>query len=847
MQFEQREKHTQTEELQDVTTKYEHPAKDGCNGRAVGSLEDNSIKGEMSVSSVETICSYSSGGSRVDEVAETGQAREVSETSETSEAKEAQGKKEVGGTSKTSQTDVTHKTSQTDVTHKTSQTDVTHRTNINNRADVAARPRERGRSPTPGHSSYTRQTSLSCALGRISSNYVMHASNNTSRVAEWGSRMSASTSVNLCKVTKLINLREDLPSSAMYIGNGTDGGRKVEVQEEEEMPQKSVTHVRSCSMDSHHIGVTQTERSCESGLEHDGDMKRGPSGKEDNDKTCNSCTESSELQLAKDQSYDLCSSNKRVFIQGIQKKNYHMNGTNTFTYLNEVLEKTYKETVELDGSEYIFLYDICVQDGDASSQLDKRGEFIQNSSWGASASVHTTIPLEEENEVLTLNVYNKYINIFHSFSNKMNKIRRLIYPIEADVSAGYACTGSLASTAGAASKVGSDNHPETHRRRDGQASHMGGTRGRMVVGGLDETNLESIQTLFAEEGGQMRSSPKMKLLDRINCLILTAMGRSGTEEGNSTAGEDTSNSSTANLVGDSTAKMASHLHANSSPRKTTQLLTPLDVGKIKQHMKCSANRRVHESDIYDIQIMKRGYFYLNVRNGHWDEYYCVLFHLKNNNVLFKNDLLYTHYCRVYDRGVLHNVLNSPDLYSNYFIAFFKDPNFELNKLTNLDLCIIIRKNYYPFVIELSRSKKASVIIHTGQDIFLHVDQTEAERVKSSLILFDINSEPFYLIPFEWFPDDGVAVRSAGGRVNKGTANEPSPQGSTPRRGRVKLQYGLLKEWNDCLYSVMEKAKQKNTNVCDKRGQSEKTHYVNRKFSQWIEAFKKERNIQEHAV
>ncbi|EUD68455.1 hypothetical protein C922_00851 [Plasmodium inui San Antonio 1] len=808
----------------------------------------------MSVSSQETICSYSSGGSRLGAAGEAGQAGQAGEAKETHGTRQAERTSE---TSERSQTSGTSQTSETTQTSERTQTDITHKTNVNNRVAAAVQPRERGRPTTPAHSSYTRQTALGCALGRISSNYVIHASNNTSVAGEWGSRMSASTSVNLCRVTKLMSLCEDLPASAAYLANGTDGGKRVE-----EMAQKSITPVMTSQIGSHQVRVTHTEPSCETGPENDGDTNMDTGGTDHMDERSNSIEENSQLEQTKDPSDDHHSTNKRVFIQGI-RKNYQTNG-NTFTYLKEVIQKTYKETVELDGSEYIFLYDICVQDGDVYSQLnEKRVDCTQNGSWGGSAAIGTT-ELEEENDILALHTYNKYRNLFHTLSNQLNRISRLIYPVEGgDMSRGCLSTGSLSIVGATSNGVAHNyadnpaanhapNHAANHagRRTDGRQSHIEECR---MVGGFDDTSLESIQNLFAEET-QRRGIPKGNLLERLNCIFFSSMGTIG-KESDPTAGDNSAKGavnrvdgstanpvgrstanpygdSTSNSVGDCTPNSASPLNASCSPRRSQ--LTPLDMAKITQHMKASANRRVHESDIYDIEILKKGYFYLYIGNEHWDDYYCVFFHLKNN-LFFKNDLLYTHYCRVYDRGMLSNVLIPPDSYSNFFIAFFKDDRFEMDRMSNLELAIRMRRNYYPFVIELSRSKKTGILIHTGQD---------AHRVRSSLIVFDINSDPFYLIPIECFPEDRVATMNVRGRVTKGEANESSRGGTPPPRARVKLHYGLLKEWNEFLGSVMERSKHGKRNLCHTQRQSEKTHYVNRKFSQWIRAFKKERNIQE---
>eukprot|EP00366_Plasmodium_knowlesi_P004039 XP_002261536.1 hypothetical protein, conserved in Plasmodium species [Plasmodium knowlesi strain H] len=793
------------------------PFADGCKERGVSSLEDKSIRGEMSVSSVETICSYSSGGSRL------GAAGEVNEAGETGEAKE------------------THLTKGEEETSETIQSDVTNIAGTTKRVDVRAQPKELRRAFTPDDSTHTQKAALSCALGRISSNYVMHASNNTSVVGEWSRKLSTSNTVNLCKVTKFINLcDEELSVSSPYIRNDTKGAKTVE-----EMPQESVTHLRNCKLESHQVGVSQAEGSFENAPQHINDKDRHSNDRDryshdsdrysnDKDRYRNSSKVNRQSEASEDPCYDHPCWNKRVFIRRIEG-NCHTNGRNTFTYLNDVLDKTYKETVELDGSEYIFLYDIiCVEDADVASQLDRKGESTLNRSCSAFAG-NCRIPLEEENHVLKFSAYNKYVNFFHNLSNQMNRIKRLIYPIEVDMSTGYTSRGSL-TIAGETSMGGAHNNTET-KRRDGPQPQIAGCR---MVGGLDERNLESIQSLFAEEE-HLKGSLKMKLLERLNCIFFTAMGSIG-KEVNSTVDENCVKCPV-NSDDDTTSKNPSNLHVNCPPRKNQ--LTPLDMNKITQHMKASANRRIHESDIYDINILKKGYFYLYVQNGHWEHYYCALFHIKNN-VLFKNDLLYTHYCKIYDRGILHNVLNSPDSYTNYFMAFFKDHHFDMNRMSDLELAIMIRKNYYPFVIELSLSKKANITIHTSPDVLLHAEHTQPQRVRSSLTLFDITSDPFYLIPIEFLQEDGVTTISGGTRMIKGLANEPS-QGNIPSHARVKLHYGLLKEWNDSLDCVMEKAKQKRTSLCDKGGQSEKTHYVNKKFSQWIEAFKKERNIKEGAA
>ncbi|GAW81887.1 hypothetical protein, conserved [Plasmodium gonderi] len=850
MLFVNPEKKTQTENFVPVHPDHERSTKDGYNGPTIKLLENNPNKGKMSISSVETICSYANSSPQLGR-------EERACTANSSERSEESQEFQIKGTNETNRASIIHNPENSLHTES-----ITHTESVTNRNGIENNKGQSNRGCPSSPTEILQKASSSCALGRINSNYIIHSNNNTSGIrGEWSGKVIVSNVVNNSskKESKLMSICGNHSTSDGYSVNEFDKRKKVEQQAE----QVDTAQVRSSE--------TGRRESCEYGVEDYEEMHRESIKGElqiaciDNNNKHNNFFK--EIPISEHGSNSCCDynldNNKKVIINTI--KNVCQTNGDTFTYLNEMLNQTYKENVELDGSEYIFLYDICLKDVTPSDEVSKVNEgnrYYENNSIGAARQ-------KDEKDLLILNgTYNKYLNIFHNVSSQISKVKRLLYPREIHVLRDYTAKDPPEMMAEVANKF--DN---TQMECDMQTemNHWNEKLNRCTtVSNQDETNLESVHALFTEEN-QVSSSRKMKLLEKLNYIFFAAMrenfpdyatcvkvdGRT-TFTGSAThndigdtslsvldapanAGENiitkaiatTAITATATSTKNSTTRTSDY--SKSSKRNTeNDQLRHVDMGKISYHMKNGINRRVHETDIYDIQIIKKGYTFIFIKREQWKKYYCIFFNIKSNTV-YKNNLIYKHYCKVYDKELVHNLIKAPDSYSNYFLAFFQDDYFEMSKISNLQIAILLRKNSYEFIFEISKNEKSNIVMHNFQDI--HLDHVNIQRVRSSLNVFDINSAPYYFIPFQYSLDDFIGSR-------KEIINSNSFQDTTSLNRGINLQYNLLKEWNDCLCSVMEKMKYRCKYLSAKRGQNEKTHYVNKKFHQWIEAFKQERNIQD---
>ncbi|SBT79784.1 conserved Plasmodium protein, unknown function [Plasmodium malariae] len=534
---------------------------------------------------------------------------------------------------------------------------------------------------------------------------------------------------------------------------------------------------------------------------------------------------------------------KKVIIRNI--KDTYKSDTYKFNYLNGLLEQTYKEYVDVDGSEFIYIYDICVVNKNRNNGNNKTDE-----------------DNNKEDDMFLLNVYDIYVSLFNNFSSKISKVKNFFSPVEVryinDSFPG--CSANLPSEV--ADMLNSGNHnvnnilQKGNNKKSNQLRNHSGCFNKCLKNRGD-TNTHDFHSLFSEDKQGINNS-KPKFLDKLNYIFSSAL-KSDKEACTSisavvtTTATATATASTADAATTGVTTTTTYLAAPPSSVyriMNNDLLQPLNAAKIQQHMKRNVNRRVYETDIYDIMIIKKGYTYVYMQNGEWKCFYCVLFYLKSN-AAYKSNLIFQHYCKIYDKEYFLNLTKSSDTYTNYFVAFFQNTHVE-NKKGNIELSILIRKNYYEFIIEISKDKKPNILSSSN---YIYVD--EVRNASNYLNIFDIHNFPYYLIPFEILSKDNhtgnsnilsdvnfnIYSNSSNNQLNETNTNSNVLTDRSITR-EILFNYDLLKEWSDCIYFIIEKMIHPNNNMnsITQRDHNEKTHYVSKKFNQWIEAFKQERNI-----
>ncbi|CRG93716.1 conserved Plasmodium protein, unknown function [Plasmodium gallinaceum] len=456
--------------------------------------------------------------------------------------------------------------------------------------------------------------------------------------------------------------------------------------------------------------------------------------------------------------------NKKIIIENNKQIN---NKNDNFNYLKDILEQTYKVCIDFDGSEYIYIYDICIKNENIENEKIKINSITYN---------------DKKEDIMVLNVYDIYMNFFSKISMKINKIKRLfsnikIKKIKSTISDNTLNLSNEITNIINNKKVKINNF----LKKENEGDHLR-NNGRNKT----DNKMCTLHSFFSDEQ-KITFFQKKKFIDKLNYIFFSIFKNN---------------------------KEYNHI----KEIRNNHNFEEIHLEEIKNNMKKSINGRICNIDINDIKIIKKGYTFIFIKNVEWKLFFCVLFYLKNNNV-YKNDIIFKHYCKIYDREYFLNILKSSDLNSNCFLAFFEDMNFHEDEKSNLELCKLIRRNNYELILEISKSKKSEIInsfhyIYVGNHI----------KTKNYLKIYDINYNPFCLIPFEF--------------LSKDTNNNKNVNSLR----QINFNYGILKEWNNSIYLIKEKIEYRNNSIYAKNEKNEQLDYVNKKLNQWIKLFKQERNI-----
>ncbi|SCM19215.1 conserved Plasmodium protein, unknown function [Plasmodium chabaudi adami] len=463
---------------------------------------------------------------------------------------------------------------------------------------------------------------------------------------------------------------------------------------------------------------------------------------------------------------------KKVIINDTKHKDNNIYGN--FSYLNDILEKKYKEYINLDGSEYVYIYDICTNSDD-----------FQNC---------------ESSRILNWSSKNVYLNFFNNFSNKIIKIKRMFSTDEME-DMGDPHFGTNESENCNLETVLNGKHNKTNLKLD------------------DKINEYDIQTTSGSTQSEISSNTdcdnvkKSKFIDKLNYIFYTVIKNNSSDKNDNDNCEG-SEKTMSNSVMD---KLADQRNV-----KKYELIR-IDMEKLISNMKLYINKRVFETDIYDIEIKKRGYIHIYIDNGCWKQFYCILFYL-NNNSIHKDNLILKHYCKVYEGEYIYSNYDYSNWYTNCFLVFFNDNNFEFDRKNNIDLSILIRKNMYEFIFEISNNNKVDIINNIKCEL--------SEKINKCIIIYDIYSMPYYFIPFDYVSqnfDTPILNRESKDSVNLKLDNFIYPE-------------NILNSWIYYINMLTHKYIKNDTININKNKPIKRVNYVNKKFNQWIEVFKQERNI-----
>ncbi|SBT77784.1 conserved Plasmodium protein, unknown function [Plasmodium ovale] len=535
---------------------------------------------------------------------------------------------------------------------------------------------------------------------------------------------------------------------------------------------------------------------------------------------------------------------KKVIISST--KNMCKNNIDNFKYLNGILEKTYEEYINFNGSEYIYIYDICIK----SEDIQRGGGGGGGGGGGRRQDneVSDDKGCDRRDALLILNVYNLYINIFHNFTNKINKVRKLFSPVEINHMEDTHTSGVVPSiTEGASTRLNQCTNilrgEEVIWGKDifGRGKRVGtedttifnnthcdesppellptwGTNDkeknqrnrRDPIHNCLNSNNDTVKYLINEEKQLEKNLNKKKFMEKLNYMFFTAINIKSNDDSISTTGGSGSSES-----------------VSKNDIAISKDLEGIPMDKVKHNMMVNINRRIYQTDIYDIEIIKKGYTYLYMQKGEWKYYFCVFFILKSST-RYKNDIIFKHYCKVYERDYILSILKYDDMYTNHFLAFFEDKNFEKKKKKNFELSMHIRKNLYKIVIEISKEKKPE-LIHNSH----YININDTTKTNNYLRFYDIYGTPYYIAPLEFTPIHypNCDLQMKNDRDDMGLHLE-----------QAHLRHSHVKLWKDCIHNAMEKMVNGNNSTCECKVENGKTIYVNKKLSQWLEAFKEERNI-----
>ncbi|SCM19271.1 conserved Plasmodium protein, unknown function [Plasmodium berghei] len=490
---------------------------------------------------------------------------------------------------------------------------------------------------------------------------------------------------------------------------------------------------------------------------------------------------------------------KKVIINDIKDNNIPDN----FNYLYDILEKKYKENIDLDGSEYVYIYDICTKNENYEKyNSDKICYYISNSE--KSTEVDSNNPeccQSYNNKILNLNNKSMYLNFFNNFSNKFIKIKKMFSPTEiVDLTESHF----------------NDNESEVYNLET-VLNNKNNKYNKRVLEINDKINEYDIQTITdstkseASNNSEYDHVKKSKFIDKINYIFYTVIKNNNYEKNDNGKDEKIISNNILNT-------------SNYQKNKNIYELKKINMDKINSNMKLNINRRVFETDIYDIEIKKRGYTYIYIDNDCWKQYYCIVFYL-NNNSTHKDNLILKHYCKIYEGKHLYSNYDYSEWYTNCFIVFFRDNNFDFVKKNNIDLSIFIRKNMYEFIFEISNNHKIEIMNN------IHFEFSE--KVNKCIVIFDIHSMPYYLIPFEYTSQNSLYDQNLDLTF-------------LDQRCESSFNFiyteNILNSWIYYINILTQKYIKRNAINVNKNKPIKRIHYVNKKFNQWIEVFKQERNI-----
>ncbi|CAD2084016.1 conserved Plasmodium protein, unknown function [Plasmodium vinckei lentum] len=480
---------------------------------------------------------------------------------------------------------------------------------------------------------------------------------------------------------------------------------------------------------------------------------------------------------------------KKVIINDTKHKDNNM--YDNFSYLNDILEKKYKEYINLDGSEYVYIYDICTKSENCEScERCESYEHCQSS------------------KILSLDNKNVYLNFFNNFSNKIINIKKMF------------STDEMAELPDP--HFGSSESKECNLETVLNNKHDKYNKANLIN---DKINECDTQTTSGSTQSEVSSNTdcdnvkKSKFIEKLNYIFYTVIKNNNCDKNDND-----------NCEGDVKMISNSVLDKLSDQKNIKKYeLTRIDMDKLVSNMKLYINKRVFETDIYDIEIKKRGYIHIYIDNGCWKQFYCTLFYL-NNNSIHKDNLILKHYCKIYEGEYLYSNYNYSDWYTNCFLVFFNDNNFEIEKKNNIDLSILIRKNMYEFIFEISNNNKVDIINNINCEL--------SERINKCIIIYDIYSMPYYLIPFDYVSPNSVYEQN----FDKPILNQECKGLVNLKLDSLIYPENILNSWIYCINMLAHKYIKNDPININNNKPIKKVNYVNKKFNQWIEVFKQERNI-----
>ncbi|SOV12550.1 conserved Plasmodium protein, unknown function [Plasmodium sp. gorilla clade G2] len=568
--------------------------------------------------------------------------------------------------------------------------------------------------------------------------------------------------------------------------------------------------------------------------------------------------------------------NKMIIIKKVDDER-NMQDDN-FSYLHDILEKTYKEYVNCDGSEYIYIYDICVRKDRINNNNDNNDNIDNNnidnnnnnnidnidnnnnidniyddnyyddennitSDTHINNNIHNNNINHSENKIIIDNAHKNEYNIFNNISMKINKIKGFfISTNKLTEDQSNISTDILQMT----KQIKNDmNNKEMILYNDNYMEEE-----KLNIHNINETNIQNNKKeiikhndiQFEDKKEIIKCVDKTSFIDKLNYIFFTSINN------NNNTNNDTTNDNNNNYDNKNNQNnYNNHNNYNNNNNYNNYNSYNFHIKEVSQdyhfedikfdnlhnNMNHNINRRIYETDIYDIHIIKKGYNYIYIKDGEWKHFFCVLFYLQNN-IGLKNDIICKHYCKIYDRGdyILKKINdnNSSDICTNYFLSFFEDIYFNKHQLNNLELAILIKKKSYEFIFEITKYKTAH-IIHNFH--YIYIDQDK--KTNNCLNIFDVDNNSYYIIPF--------IFKTTQTYHNKQNIYDEEKQNNEHLINHINFSCDILKHWNESIYFITKKMEAtSHANLTNLKQNQNKIRYVNRKLNQWIHVFKQERNI-----